>query len=175
VGLAIETGVAGLSSKIGTRRRPGCFYIAVASERVHAAKLAIEQSGEDVILVARTEGLLLDPGAVTAAIDELVAFAEAGADCLYAPGVQRQADIAALVRAVAPKALNVLSASTGLSVAALAELGVPASSVGGALARVAWGAVLAAAEQLQQQGSFESLADALPGKRLNDIFAGFPI
>ena len=113
-----------------------------------------------------------DPGAVTPAIDKLVAFAEAGADCLYAPGVREKADIAAMVRAVAPKPLNVLVMGAELSVAQLADLGVRRISVGGALARVAWAAMLTAAERIKA-GSFDGLAGGTPGKQLNGIFGGF--
>jgi 2-methylisocitrate lyase-like PEP mutase family enzyme len=172
VRLAIHTGVAGLS--IEDRKIDGTgdlFDLPCAVERIRAARQAIDQSGEDVILVARTEGLLGDPAAVSAAIDKLVAFAEAGADCLYAPGVRDKADIAAMVRAVAPRPLNVLAIGPKLSVAELAELGVRRISVGGALARLAWAAVLAAAEQIQA-GSFDGLAGGTAGNQLNDIFGG---
>lgn len=169
VGLAIQTGVAGLSIEDRDIAGPGLYDRAFAVERIRAARAAIDQSGEDVILVARTEGLLSDPSALTPAIDKLVAFAEAGADCLYAPGVIGHADIAAMVRAVAPKPLNVLVMSPALTVAELAGLGVRRISVGGGLARVAWAAMLAAAETMKA-GSFEGLAGGLPGKRLNDIF-----
>jgi 2-methylisocitrate lyase-like PEP mutase family enzyme len=125
-----------------------------------------------VILVARTEGLLGDATALTPAIDRLVAFADAGADCLYAPGVQGKENIAAMVRAVAPKPINVLMSGPGLMVAELAALGVRRISVGGALARVAWAAMLKAAEEMQQ-GSFGGLADAASGKALNGIFQEF--
>jgi 2-methylisocitrate lyase-like PEP mutase family enzyme len=127
---------------------------------------------EDVILVARTEGLLSDPGAVSAAIDKLVAFAEAGADCLYAPGVREEADIATLVRAVAPKPLNVLMMGPGLRAAELADLGVRRISVGGALARVIWATLLSAAQQLKA-GSFDGLAGGMPSQHLNEIFGSF--
>jgi 2-methylisocitrate lyase-like PEP mutase family enzyme len=173
VTLAIGTGVAGLS--IEDRRIDGTdalFDLPYAVERVRAAREAIDRSGEDVVLVARTEGLLGDPGAVGPAIDRLVAFAEAGADCLYAPGVRDRSDIAAMVRAVAPRPLNVLAMDPGLSVAEMAELGVRRVRVGGALARVAWGAMLAAAERIKA-GSFDGLAGAARGEQMNDVFAGF--
>jgi 2-methylisocitrate lyase-like PEP mutase family enzyme len=173
VKLAIQTGVSGLS--IEDRKIDGTgdlFDLPCAVERIRAAREAIDQSGEDVILVARTEGLLGDPAAVSPAIDKLVAFAEAGADCLYAPGVRDKADIATMVRAVAPRPLNVLAIGPKLSVAELAELGVRRISVGGALARLAWAAVLAATEQIQA-GSFDGLADGAAGNQLNDIFGGF--
>jgi 2-methylisocitrate lyase-like PEP mutase family enzyme len=173
VALAVRTGVAGLSIEDRDIEAPGKFYDkALAVARIRAARAAIDGSGEDVILVARTEGLLSDPRALTPAIDKLVAFAEAGADCLYAPGVQDKADIAAMVRAVAPKPLNVLVMRPGLSVAELADLGVRRISVGGALARVAWGAMLAAAEKIKA-GSFDGLAGGAPGKQMNEIFRGF--
>ncbi len=134
VALAIGTGVAGLS--IEERKIDGTnalFDVPEAVARVRAAREAVDRTGEDVILVARTEGLLGDPGAVGPAIDRLVAFAEAGADCLYAPGVRDRSDIATMVRAVAPRPLNVLAMDPGLGVAEMAELGVRRVSVGGAL------------------------------------------
>ncbi len=165
--------MAGLSIEDRAIEAPSRLYDAgLAVERIRAARAAIDQSGEDVVLVARTEGLLSDPSALGPAIDRLVAFAEAGADCLYAPGVREKADIQAMVRAVAPKPLNVLVMGAGMSVAELAELGVRRISIGGALARVAWGAVLTAAEQMKA-GSFDGLAGGAPGKKLNDIFGGF--
>jgi 2-methylisocitrate lyase-like PEP mutase family enzyme len=173
VDLAIATGVAGLSIEDRDIDAPfGLYDAAFAVERIRAARAAIDRSGQDVILVARTEGLLADPGAIAPAIDRLVAFAEAGADCLYAPGVREKADIAALVRAVAPKPLNVVMMRPGLSVAELADLGVRRISIGGALARVAWAAMIATAEQIKA-GSFNGLAGGTPGKELNDVFRGF--
>lgn len=172
VTLAIGTGVAGLSIEDSKPGGKGLYDLPYAVERIRAARAAIDQSGEDVILVARSEGMLADPEALTPAIEKLVAFAEAGADCLYAPGVTKKDDIAAMVRAVAPKPLNVLMMGPGLSVAELAGLGVRRISVGGALARVALSAMLSTAEQMRA-GSFEGLAAAAPGKRFNDIFSTF--
>lgn len=173
VALGVETGVAGLS--IEDRKVDGSrdlFELGYSVERIRAARAAIDQSGQDVILVARTEGLLDDPAAITPAIDKLVAFAEAGADCLYAPGVRNKAEIAAMVRAVAPKPLNVLALPPWPSVAELADLGVRRISIGGALARVAWAAVRTAAEQMKA-GSFSGLAGGAPGKQMNDLFGSF--
>lgn len=173
VGMAIETGVAGLS--IEDRRLDGGLYDrALAIERIKAARAAIYRSGQDVILVARTEGLLGDAAALTPAIDRLVAFADAGADCLYAPGVHGREQIAAMVRAVAPKPLNVLMFGPGLCVAELADLGVRRISIGGALARVVWGAMLKVAEEIKR-GSFDGLANGAPGKILNGIFGAFDV
>lgn len=170
VALAIRTGIAGLSIEDRDLDNDRLFDRAIAVERVHAARRAIDRSGEDLVLVARTEGLLSDPSAVSPAIDRLVAFAEAGADCLYAPGVWRPQDISAMVRAVAPKPLNVLVFGDDLDVAALADLGVRRISVGGALASVGWGAVLKTAQALKD-GSFAGLRDGASGSMLNDIFS----
>ncbi len=173
VALAIQTGVAGLSIEDRWLDGGGLYDPVFAARRIRAARAAIDQSGEDVILVARTEGLLNDATSLTAAIDRLVAFANAGADCLYAPGVQGRDNIAAMVRAVAPKPLNVLMFGPGLSVAELADLGVRRISIGGALARVAWGAMLRVAEEIKQ-GSFAGLANGASGKVLNGIFGASP-
>jgi 2-methylisocitrate lyase-like PEP mutase family enzyme len=173
VELAIDTGVAGLSIEDRDVAAAEQLYdLETAVERLSAARLAIDRTGHDVILVARTEGLLIDPRAVTPAIDRLVAFAEAGADCLYAPGVIDKGDIAAMVQAVAPKPLNVLMMRPGLRFSELAELGVRRISVGGGLARVAYGAMINAAEQMNA-GSFDGLAGAMQGKVLNEIFRTF--
>ncbi len=172
VGLAIDTGIAGVSIEDLREDGAGLYDFAFAVERIRAARAAIDRSGQDVILVARTEGLLGDGFTVAQAIDRLVAFADAGADCLYAPGVQGRDDIAVMVRAVAPKPVNVLMSKPGMTVAELAGLGVRRISIGGALARVAWGAVLQAAEEMKQ-GSFGGLAGAASGKTLNGIFQEF--
>ena len=174
VALAVETGVAGLSIEDHDRETKGRLYdLPTAVERVRAARAAIDSSGHDVILVARTEGFFTDPGALTATIDKLVAFADAGADCLYAPGVKDKGDIAAIVRAVAPKPVNVLALRPWLTMAELADLGVRRVSIGGALARVAWRAMINAAERMKA-GSFEALDDAITGTEANDIFGAFP-
>jgi 2-methylisocitrate lyase-like PEP mutase family enzyme len=172
VTLAIDAGVAGLSIEDRNVEKLGeLFDLSFSVKRIRAARAAIDKSRQDVILVARTEGLLIDPKALTPAIDKLLAFAEAGADCLFAPGVREKADIAAMVRAVAPKPLNVV-AMPGLDVAELADLGVRRISTGGSLARVAWAAMLAAAEQLKA-GSFDGFDRAASGKWLNDTFRRF--
>lgn len=172
VTLAIATGIAGLSIEDRKLGEPGLFDLPFAVERVRAARAAIDRSGKDVILVARTEGLFGDPGAVTTAIDKLVAFAEAGADCLYAPGVTGKEAITAMVRAVAPKPLNVLVMDPAWTVAELADLGVRRISVGGSLAKLAWGTTFAAAQAIKA-GSFDSLAGGMSGGDLNTIFANF--
>ena len=174
VTLAVKTGVAGLSVEdriVGNLDK--LYETSLAVERIRAARAAVDQTGEDVILVARTEGLLIG-GSVSAAIDRLVALADAGADCLYAPGIgmpglSTKDDVAALVKAVAPKPVNVLAAGPGVTLAEFAELGVRRISIGGALAKVSWEAALAAARQLKN-GSFDGLAGGISTRQLNEIF-----
>ena len=174
VALAIDTGVAGLSIEDHDRETKGRLYdLPIAVERIRAARAAIDRSGHDVILVARTEGLLADPAALKPAIDKLVAFAEAGADCLYAPGVKDKNDIATIVRAVAPKPVNVLALRPWLTLAEFADLGVRRISIGGALARVAWRAMIDAAERIKA-GSFDGLDGGIAGTEVNEIFRPFP-
>jgi 2-methylisocitrate lyase-like PEP mutase family enzyme len=174
VRLVIDAGVAGFSIEDHDRETKGRLYdLPTAVERICAARAAIDRSGHDVILVARTEGLLADPAALKPAIDKLVAFADAGADCLYAPGVKDKADIATMVRAVAPKPVNVLALRPWLTLAEFADLGVRRISVGGALARVAWRAMIDAAERMKS-GSFEGLDGGIAGTEVNEIFRAFP-
>jgi 2-methylisocitrate lyase-like PEP mutase family enzyme len=174
VALAIDAGVAGLSIEDRRMDALGSLHdLPEALDRLAAARAAIDRSGEDVVLVARSETVLVG-GRPSDAIDRLVAFADAGADCLYAPGIgmpglSTMDDVAALVRAVAPRPVNVLVATPGVSMAALADLGVRRISVGGALALVGWGAVAEAAKRLKD-GDFDALAGALPGAELNRIF-----
>jgi 2-methylisocitrate lyase-like PEP mutase family enzyme len=173
VKLAIETGIAGVSiedRKLGDLSNLYDVYQSV--DRIRAARSAIDATGENVILVARTEGLLIDSGAITEAIDKLVAFAGAGADCLYAPGVSKKEDIAAMVRAVAPKPVNILVMGPGSTAKELEDLGVRRISVGGALSLSGWGAMVAASEKLKA-GSFDALGGSTSGGRLNEIFARF--
>jgi len=172
VGRAIETGVAGLSIEDTKMDGTGLHDKAFAAERIRAARAAIDASGADVLLVARAEILLHDDACVSDAIDKLVAFAEAGADCLYAPGLTRRDDIIAAVQAVAPLPVNILMWGGGHTVQELAGMGVRRISVGGALARVAWGAMLKAAESMKA-GRFDGLDAGVPGKSLNGIFGGF--
>jgi 2-methylisocitrate lyase-like PEP mutase family enzyme len=170
---AVATGVAGLSIEDRDIDRPAELYdLPLAIERIRAARAAIDGTRANVLLVARTEGLLRDPRMVAAAIDRLVAFAAAGADCLYAPGVTAREDVAAMVRAVAPRPLNVLMVGPGLSLAELEALGVRRVSVGGALARVAWAAAVAAATEMRA-GVFGGLARGMPGAELNETFKSF--
>jgi 2-methylisocitrate lyase-like PEP mutase family enzyme len=150
VKLAVETGVAGLS--IEDRVGKDLYDTAVAVERIKAARAAIDATGETVVLVGRTEGFLIGRKELPATIDRLVAYAEAGADCLYAPGVIDLEQVSAIVKAVAPRPVNVLMAWPGQSVAPLAEIGVRRVSVGAALAGAAWAGFDAAAKMLAEEG-----------------------
>jgi 2-methylisocitrate lyase-like PEP mutase family enzyme len=147
---AVETGVAGLS--IEDRTGSDLYEKALAVERIRAARAAIDATGEQVVLVARTEGFLMGQPNLARTIERLVAFAEAGADCLYPPGVRALADIRQIVQAVAPKPVNILLSTTDATVAELAEAGVRRVSVGGSLAAQAWKAFDAAAEMLAREG-----------------------
>ncbi len=169
----IETGVAGLSIEDATGRpNAPLFEVDVALERLRAARRAIDASGCDVLLTARAECFLVghsDP--LNESIRRLQAFAEAGADVLYAPGLDRREDITAVVSAVHPKPINVLvSSNAGLSVSELADLGVRRISVGSAMARVAWGAFMASARAISESGRFDSFSAAAPFAELNALF-----
>ncbi len=170
----LATGVAGLSieDNSGDPTQP-LYERGLAIERVKAARAAIDDSGAPAILTGRCEAWLVDvDDPLRVSLDRLVAYAEAGADCLYAPGVSDPGEIEQLVRAVAPKPLNVLVSRPGpeLSVARLRDLGVRRISVGSALALAAWGAFMRAAGEIAKSGTFESLAANAPYGEVNDLF-----
>ena len=175
VALCVNTGVAGLSIEDSTGQGASPLYeFRKAVDRIRAARAAIDASGIPVILTARCEAWLVgDANAARVAVERLVAFAEAGADCLYAPGVRGPDEIAAIVKAVSPKPVNVLvsSPSPSLTVSQLAGLGVRRISVGSALARVAWGAFIRSARSIATTGTFETFADATPFVELDDIMS----
>ena len=170
VRLCVETGVAGLSIEDNSGRKDRPLYeIEVAVERIRAAREAIGDSG--VVLTGRAECFLVGVDDIDDVIRRLTAYAEAGADCLYAPGIGDREHIAALVKAVAPKPVNLLiSAPGGLTMRDAAELGVRRVSVGGALARAAWGGFIRAAKELAERGTFEAFAGAMPHSELQGMF-----
>ena len=175
VTLCVRTGVAGLSIEdaTGSSAKP-LYEYKLAIERIRAAREAIDATGIPVILTARCEAWLVgSPDPERTALDRLVAFADAGADCLFAPGVKDPDTIAAIVKAVTPKPVNVLMSSPvpGLSVSRLADLGVRRISVGSALSRVAWGAFIKAALSIAETGSFDALGEAVSFDELNRIFS----
>jgi len=170
---AVATGIAGISIEDSTADAAHpLFDFELAVARVQATREALDAAGSKLVFTARSEGYLVGQPDLDATITRLCAFAEAGADCLYAPGLQRREDIAAVVRAVAPKPVNVLVGSNFTTVAELADLGVRRISVGGALARAAWGSFMQAAQEIAQQGSFEKLAQAASFAAINGLFLG---
>jgi 2-methylisocitrate lyase-like PEP mutase family enzyme len=171
VAAAVATGVAGLSieDSTGDAAKP-LFDITLAIERIQAARRAIDATGTGVLLTGRSEGFIVGRPDLAETIRRLVAYAEAGADCLYAPGIQTRTDIEAVVRAVAPKPVNVLVGSDFTTVGALAQLGVRRISVGGALARAAWTGFLQAAREIASQGTFTGLTRAMPFAAINGSF-----
>lgn len=172
VRIAVETGVAGLSIEDATGDAAHPLYdIDVAVARLRAARQAIDRAGGDTLLVARAECFLVGRPDMQETIARLKAYADAGADCLYAPGIGTREQIAALVAAVAPKPLNLLiGGASALSVQDIAALGVRRISVGGALARTAWGGFMQAATMLAEQGRFDGFADAASGAALDTFF-----
>lgn len=172
VALAVDTGIAGLSIEDSTGDAAQPLYdLTTAVQRVRGARHAIDEAGGEVVLVARSEGFLVGRPDLAETIARLSAYSAAGADCLYAPGIRSRAEIAAVVAAVAPKPVNVLIGSaSSLTVRDLELLGVRRISVGGALARCAWGAVMQAAKLLAEQGRFDGFAAAAAGDDLDALF-----
>jgi 2-methylisocitrate lyase-like PEP mutase family enzyme len=166
----VETGVAGLSIEDNSGRGDEPLYeVDRAVERIRAAKAAIGDSG--VVLTGRAECFLVGRDDINEVIRRLTAYAEAGADCLYAPGIHERGHIAAVVKAVAPKPVNLLiSAPGGLTIRDAAELGVRRVSVGSVLARAAWGEFIRAAKELAESGTFEGFAGATPHGELQEFF-----
>jgi len=165
----VAAGVAGLSieDSTGDTARP-LYELPLAAERIGAARSA---AGADVVLTARAECFLVGRRDLDEVIRRLTAYAEAGADCLYAPGITTREEIAGVVAAVAPKPVNVLvGGASDLTVAELTTLGVRRVSLGSGLARSAWGAFIRAAERIASAGRFDGLRDAVPGADLNRFF-----
>src|SRR6185436_13536195 len=171
VAKAATTGVAGLSieDSTGSKAEP-LHEFRLAVDRIRAARRAIDDSGAAVLLTGRSEGFISGRPDLAETIARLVAYAEAGADCLYAPGVRAPSDIAAIVDAVAPKPVNVLVGGDYLTVAQLADLGVRRISVGGALARAAWTGFLIAAKEIAAQGTFTGLGRGISVAEMNGLF-----
>ena len=173
VARAVETGVAGLSveDSTGSSDRP-LYDFDLAVSRIAAARAAIDRQASGVLLTARSEGFIRGRPDLAGTILRLKAFAEAGADCLYAPGLSDEEQIREVVNAVAPKPVNILT--FGMSVADLAKMGVRRISVGGALAGVAWGAFLQSAREIAQAGTFAAFGRGAPGSELNRLFEPDP-
>jgi methylisocitrate lyase len=172
VAAAAATGIAGLSieDSTGDAAEP-LFDVALAVERIAAARSAIDATGRAVVLTGRSEGFIAGRPDLAKTIERLVAYANAGADCLFAPGVRSRSDIAAIVGAVAPRPVNVLVGADFTTVAELAELGVRRISVGGALARAAWTGFLAAAKEIAGPGTFTAFGKIMSVPDMNSVFA----
>jgi 2-methylisocitrate lyase-like PEP mutase family enzyme len=171
VALAARTGVAGLSIEDSTGDPDSPLHdLVLAVDRIRAAREAIDQSGAGVLLTGRSEGFIVGQPDLRETIRRLTAYAEAGADCLFAPGIRSRDEIAAVVEAVAPRPVNVLVGSDFTTVRELAEAGVRRISVGGALARAAWGGFLEAAREIAEQGTFTALSRGVPFAEINGVF-----
>jgi len=170
VRLCIATGVAGLSIEDAIDRKEKLIYeFELAVERIRAAREAIGNSG--VVLVGRAEGFLVGRENIDQVMKRLVAYSEAGADCLYAPGFKQRDDIRAIVSAVAPKPSNILiGGAIGLSMEDAGVLGARRVSVGGAFARAAWGGFIRSAKELIEKGTFDELANASLYEELQKLF-----
>lgn len=171
VRMAIDTGVAGLSIEDATGDPAApLFELDIAVARLRAARGAIDQEGGDTLLIGRAENFFAGRPDLDDAIRRLRAYADAGADCLYAPGIRTREQIAAVVAAVAPKPVNLLVGSTSeFTLQDIEAMGVRRVSVGGALARAAWGGFMRAARTLAE-GRFDGFADAASGAELNELF-----
>jgi 2-methylisocitrate lyase-like PEP mutase family enzyme len=172
VAAATTTGIAGLSieDSTGDAASP-LFEFKLAVERIRAARRAIDDTKSGVLLTARSEGFIVGRPDLGETIRRLTAFADAGADCLYAPGLRTIADIKALVAAVAPKPVNVLVGSDFTTVDELAQVGVRRISVGGALARAAWAGFLQAAREIAERGTFAAFTNAVSFAEINQSFS----
>jgi 2-methylisocitrate lyase-like PEP mutase family enzyme len=170
----IDSGVGGLSIEDNTGRADAPLYEKIlAVERIRAARSVIDASGTRVVLTGRCEAWLVgDVDPLRTALDRLVAYAEAGADCLYAPGVVAPGEIAQIVKAIAPKPVNILISGFNhqLSVSKVADLGVRRISVGSGLALAAWGAFIRAAREIQTNGGFSLLGEGAKSAELNELF-----
>jgi 2-methylisocitrate lyase-like PEP mutase family enzyme len=174
VKLCVDAGVAGLSVEDSSQNPAAPLYEKnLAVDRIHSARSAIDSSENDVVLTGRSEAWLVhDPNPLRTALERLAAYAEAGADCLYAPGVNNPDEIVQIVKTVAPKPVNVLVSGFNhqLSVSQLADLGVRRISVGSGLALAAWGAFLRAAQDIKTNGTFNLLANNAGSADLNELF-----
>jgi 2-methylisocitrate lyase-like PEP mutase family enzyme len=174
VQLCIDTGVAGLSIEDNTGQADAPLYEKkLAIERIRAARAAIDDSRIDVVLTGRCEAWLVhDRNPFQTALDRLAVYAEAGADCLYAPGVSDPDEIAQIVKTISPKPVNVLVSGFNhqLSFSQLSDLGVRRISIGSGLALAAWGAFLRAAQDIKTNGVFNLLANNAPFADLNELF-----
>jgi 2-methylisocitrate lyase-like PEP mutase family enzyme len=171
VARAVKTGLAGLSieDSTGDKTKP-LFDRDLSIARIKAARKAIDADHSGVLLTGRCEAFLWGVTDLKLVIDRLLAYSDAGADCLYAPGLKAKDDIAAVVKAVAPKPFNLLIGASGLSLEQARDIGVRRISVGGSLARAAWAGFMKSAKEMAEKGTFTELANGYPGGELNKMF-----
>jgi 2-methylisocitrate lyase-like PEP mutase family enzyme len=171
VARGVRTGIAGLSIEDSTGDAAKPLYDSnLAVERIKAARKAIDAEDGGVLLTGRCEAFLWGRNDLNLVIERLQAYSAAGADCLYAPGIKTREEITAVVKAVHPKPVNLLIGASGLSLQEAADLGVRRISVGGSLARAAWGGFMKAAREMAEQGTFTELAHGFSGGELNKMF-----
>ncbi len=172
VQLCVETGAAGLSIEDSTGHAENPLYdFDTALERVRVARAAIDRAGGDVLFTARSEGFIRGRPDLAETVRRIEAYRNAGADCLYAPGIKTREEIEAIVKAAGPKAVNFLmSTATNFNVADLAGMGVRRISVGGTLSRVAWNAFMNSAREITEKGTFKSFEGLISNAPLNEFF-----
>lgn len=168
---ATATGISGISieDSTGDEANP-LFDFVLSVQRVQAARKAIEESAQHILLTGRTEGFIVNRPDLKETVRRLVAYADAGADCLYAPGIKSIDDIALIVKELAPKPINVLVNANFTTVKALADIGVRRISVGGALARTAYTAFVNAATEIADHGTFGQLSSRTPATDFDSLF-----
>jgi len=172
VARAVKTGVAGLSIEDSTGDAANPLYDSkLGVERIQAARAAIDADNSGVLLTGRCEGFLVGREDLNMVIERLQAYSQAGADCLYAPGIKTREQISAVVKAVHPKPVNLLIGASGLSVKQAEDLGVRRISVGGSLARTAWAGFMRSAREMVEKGTFTELANGYSGGELNKMFS----
>ena len=165
-----SAGYAWSTGRADNKAKP-LYDRSLAIERIAASRAAIDASGADVMLVGRCESFFVGQPDLDLVLDRIVAYADAGADCLYAPGIRTKEQVAAVVKAVHPKPVNLLIGwPGGLTVRDATDLGVRRISIGGAMARTAWGAFMRGARDILDNGSFDSFADGYPAAELNKMF-----
>ncbi len=171
VARGVKTGIAGLSieDSTGDTAKP-LYERSLAIARIKAARSAIDADNSGVLLTGRCEAFLWGQADLKLVIDRLTAYSEAGADCLYAPGIKTRDEIATIVKAVHPKPVNLLIGASGLSLQQATDLGVRRISVGGSLARSAWAGFMRVAKEMAEKGTFTELANGYPGSDLNKMF-----
>jgi 2-methylisocitrate lyase-like PEP mutase family enzyme len=170
--LCIGAGVSGFSIEDYTGNPAASLYsVSEAVERLRAARAAIDASGEKVLLTARSEAILRQAGGLAEALRRLPLYAEAGADVLYVPLVKTPEEVAEVVRVAGKLPVNVLAGWPGFTKRGLEDLGVKRISVGGALARAAWGGFIRAAKDIAENGRFDALTGLAPRKEIEGAFA----